>query len=115
LGHARHLLATLANCGVLKMPHEHCWPQSNLEVQNINRESKKMLAEVLVLTYLLAYLAIKWLKYYKVPEDFPPGPPCVPGLGVLPFIKVSWPIKVHFLLKLTNIYINNSVMVKIKR
>jgi hypothetical protein len=40
------------------------------------------------LFFLTIYALVKWLKYYGVPDNFPPGPPCVPFLGVLPFIKV---------------------------
>ena len=29
------------------------------------------------------------MKYWGVPENFPPGPPCIPFLGSIPFIKVS--------------------------
>lgn len=36
---------------------------------------------------LLLYIGLKWAKYYGIPDNFPPGPPCVPLLGVLPFIK----------------------------
>ena len=38
---------------------------------------------------LTFYVVLRYLKYHGVPENFPPGPPCVPFLGVLPFIKVS--------------------------
>ena len=41
-----------------------------------------------ILCLILLYKIIKWWKYYGVPENFPPGPPCVPFLGTLPFIKV---------------------------
>ena len=37
---------------------------------------------------LTVYVVLKYLKYHGVPDNFPPGPPCVPFLGVLPFIKV---------------------------
>nr|AKH03500.1 cytochrome P450 3033B1 [Paracyclopina nana] len=43
--------------------------------------------EAIFLFFLVIYAALRWLKYYGVPENFPPGPPCVPFLGVLPFIK----------------------------
>ena len=39
--------------------------------------------------FLAVYAFLKYSKYYGVPENFPPGPPCVPFLGVLPFIKAS--------------------------
>ncbi len=45
--------------------------------------------EFVLFVCLVSYCLLKWLKYYGVPEDFPPGPPSVPLLGVLPFIKVS--------------------------
>ena len=38
---------------------------------------------------LVVYALLKYSKYYGLPENFPPGPPCVPFLGVLPFIKAS--------------------------
>lgn len=43
--------------------------------------------EILSLLLLFVYALLKWLKYYGVPENFPPGPPSVPLLGVLPFIQ----------------------------
>ena len=43
-----------------------------------------------ILAILLLYCLIKWLKYFRVPENFPPGPPSFPFLGVLPFIKVKF-------------------------
>ena len=48
-----------------------------------------LIVEFFVFVSLLTYCALKWLKYYKVPNNFPPGPPSVPVLGVLPFIRVS--------------------------
>ena len=44
---------------------------------------------MLLLLILTVYLVFKWLKYYKVPENFPPGPPSAPFVGTLPFIKVK--------------------------
>ena len=38
---------------------------------------------------LVVYASLKYSKYHGLPENFPPGPPCVPFLGVLPFIKAS--------------------------
>ena len=43
--------------------------------------------EILYLGFLVVYCVLKALKYYGVPENFPPGPPAVPLFGVLPFVR----------------------------
>ena len=51
-----------------------------------------------ILCLVLTYKIIKWWKHYSVPENFPPGPPCVPILGALPFIKVMLDRRIILLL-----------------
>nr|APH81375.1 cytochrome P450 CYP3033A1 [Tigriopus kingsejongensis] len=46
-----------------------------------------MAFQVILLSGMIWYCFLKWLKYYKVPDNFPPGPPSVPLLGVLPFMQ----------------------------
>ena len=43
-----------------------------------------------LLGFLIGYCIIKRLKYQGIPENFPPGPPCIPLLGSAPFIKVHF-------------------------
>ena len=45
--------------------------------------------QLYILGVLICYCIIKWLKYYKIPPNFPPGPPCIPFLGSVPFIRVG--------------------------
>ena len=54
-----------------------------------NKAQVNLYFQGFLLFFLIIYAALRWLKYYGVPENFPPGPPCVPFLGVLPFIKVK--------------------------
>ena len=44
--------------------------------------------QLFILSTMCLYCWVKWMKHYKIPINFPPGPPAVPFLGVLPFIKV---------------------------
>ena len=64
--------------------------QFRFEKEEEERKKKMRLAlQSLSLTFLVTYSALKWLKYYRFPKNFPPGPPCMPFLGVLPFVKVG--------------------------
>ena len=47
-------------------------------------------AQMYLLGFLIGYCIIKRLKYQGIPENFPPGPPCIPLLGSAPFIKVHF-------------------------
>ena len=58
--------------------NEHCGLQSHR--RSINNY---------LFLILITYIFLKWLKYFRVPCNFPPGPPSVPFLGSVPFIKVS--------------------------
>ena len=50
----------------------------------------KNYAHIYILGILICYWFIKWFKYYGIPENFPPGPPCIPLLGSMPFMQVSF-------------------------
>lgn len=52
-------------------------------------EHKMAVLHLVLLFALISYCLLKWLKYRGIPDNFPPGPPAVPILGVLPFIQVQ--------------------------
>ena len=60
----------------------------NATQMNSNDSTAPSRAQMYLLGFLIGYCIIKRLKYQGIPENFPPGPPCIPLLGSAPFIKV---------------------------
>ena len=59
-----------------------------MQLQNSNDSATPSRAQLYLLGFLVGYCIIKRLKYQGIPENFPPGPPCIPLLGSAPFIQV---------------------------
>ena len=59
-----------------------------MQLQNSNDSATPSRAQLYLLGFLVGYCIIKRLKYHGIPENFPPGPPCIPLLGSAPFIQV---------------------------
>ena len=72
---------------VTKTPEKHL---KKSKKKNIEKKKMFLTLQLFFLMGLVSYCALKWLKYYKVPKAFPPGPPAIPILGVLPFINVRF-------------------------
>ena len=70
-------------------------PSWNATQTNSNESTTPSRAQMYLLGFLIGYCIIKRLKYHGIPENFPPGPPCIPLLGSAPFIQV------HFIKMLT--------------
>ena len=62
----------------------------NATQMNSNDSTAPSRAQMYLLGFLIGYCIIKRLKYQGIPENFPPGPPCIPLLGSAPFIKVHF-------------------------
>ena len=61
-----------------------------MQLQNSNDSANPSRAQMYLLGFLIGYCIIKRLKYHGIPENFPPGPPCIPLLGSAPFIQVQF-------------------------
>ena len=67
-----------------------CRPDLSMDVDQTNSSEHHRPRSInfYLLVILCTYIFLKWLKYFRVPHNFPPGPPSVPFLGSVPFIKV---------------------------